>query len=140
MLQKATIAKCQSCTIEAVERVEDQQGYRLAEIEGGLPFGTKQIASVELGNAGTDVIEIGGSHNGRRFRDLPETLEIKTQIDACGYRRADQECVACFWRPAWEIRCAEVGRIELRTSRLGHTVDATRCRLGDAPARQGLPG
>jgi len=53
--------------VEGVERLEDQQSHRLAEIEGSLAGRAEQIAGIKFWNARTNWLEISRGYRDRRL-------------------------------------------------------------------------
>ena len=68
--------------------------------------------------------------------------EIEAGVDMGRVRRADENGVRGFRRPARHVGGAEIGRVELGTRDLGDAVDAAdagRGRVPSLPPRQRLP-
>ncbi len=133
-LHERPVAQREPRLIEGVERLEDQQRHRLAEIERRLADRAEQIAGIELGNAGADLREIGRRHHHRRLERAAQPREVDAGVDMRRVRRPDQHGVRGLRRPARKIGGAKIGRVELGAGDLGDAVDAAGAGGGRIPA------
>jgi hypothetical protein len=63
--QYSCVAQGKPRLIERVEILEDQQRYRLTQIERRLADRAKEVASIEFGNAHAGSRQVGGGHHHR---------------------------------------------------------------------------
>ena len=92
-LQDILAAQLQLRPVESVEGFEDQQRYRLAEIERRLADRAEQIALVKLGNACPDTREILRSHDDRGLCGVAQECQVDPGKHMRGICRTDQHRV-----------------------------------------------
>ena len=135
------LAKEQPRLVERVEFLKEQEGERLAQVQGGSARGAEQIAGVEIGDdeAGTRHVVCRDDHGWPC--SARKLLEVEPVKPARGFGRADEKRVSSLDGPPGHVGGAEIRSIKLGTRDLGNPVDPTHASRGRVPAlasRQGL--